>query len=54
MLSNKALDDFKRIWKEEYGEEIDDEKATRQAINLLTFFNAIYRPLRKEWIEDKK
>lgn len=52
MLSEKALEDFKGIWREQFGEDISDEKAAEEAINLLTMFDAIYRPVKKEWMDD--
>jgi len=52
MLSENALNEFKKIWFEEFGEEISDEKAAELAINLLTFFDHIYRPVKKEWLRD--
>ena len=51
MLSETALQDFKKIWKEECGVDISDEKATELAINLLTYFDKIYLPIRKEWLD---
>ncbi|MCH7840674.1 MAG: hypothetical protein IID38_10635 [Planctomycetes bacterium] len=41
MLSKKALKDFKRIWRKQFGEDISDKKATEEGINLLTLMNAI-------------
>ena len=52
MLSKKALDEFKAIWKKQFGEDISDAKATDEGINLLTLFNAIYRPIKKEWANE--
>ncbi len=52
MISKEALEEFKKIWKAEYNEKISDEKATEEGINLLTMFNAIYRPVKKEWLEE--
>lgn len=52
MISAKALQDFKQIWKEEKGEEISDELAMEEAVNLLTLYNAIYRPIKKEWSQE--
>lgn len=52
MLSKQALDEFKAIWKAEFGEDIPDDIATEEAINLLTMFNAIYRPIKKEWVDE--
>lgn len=52
MLSKQALQEFKEIWKKEHGEEISDEFAMEQAMSLLTVFDVIYRPLKKEWLKD--
>jgi len=51
MISQEALEQFKRIWKDEHQEEISDERAMEEAVNLLTMFNAIYRPIKKEWVQ---
>ena len=52
MLSKKSLEEFKKIWREQFGEDISDEKATEQGIKLLTLFKAIYRPIKKEWVDN--
>lgn len=52
MISEQALEEFKRIWKEEYGEEIPDGFALEHAVNLLTFFDAIYRRIKKKWEDE--
>lgn len=54
MLSQKALEEFKAIWKEQFDEEISNEKATEEAINLLTLMNAVYRPIKKDWLKELK
>lgn len=54
MLSEQALQEFKRIWKEERGEEISDELAMEEATQLLTLFDAIYKPIKKLWLDDGK
>jgi hypothetical protein len=51
MISETALQEFKALWREEFGKEISDEQATELAINLLTAFNHTYRPVRKEWLK---
>jgi hypothetical protein len=51
MLSKKALEEFKKIWKNEFKEDISDEVATEQATRLLTLMNAVYKPIKKEWLE---
>lgn len=52
MISDKALQEFKEIWKEQFGEDISDEKAMDGATSLLTLFNVIYKPVKKEWLKD--
>ena len=54
MISEKALQEFKMIWLEEFGEEITDVKALEEAVALLTMFDAIYRPIRREWVEKQE
>jgi hypothetical protein len=50
MLSDESLAEFKEIWKAELDEDLSDKDATAEAISLLTLFNAIYRPVKKEWL----
>lgn len=52
MVSEQALREFKRLWREEFGEELSDEKALEEATALLTMFDAIYRPIKKEWSDE--
>ena len=52
MLSEAALQSFKKLYLEEFGEEISDEQATELGTNLLTLFKHIYRPLKKEWADE--
>lgn len=52
MISTEALNAFKEIWAEEFGQDISDEVAIEEAVNLLTVFNAIYCPIKREWIEE--
>lgn len=54
MLSEAALQEFKKIWFEEFGEDVSDEKAAELGINLLTLFNAIYRPVPKNWLKENE
>lgn len=51
MISEQALQEFKAIWKKQFGEEISDDLAIAEAINLLNLFNVIYKPVKKEWSE---
>jgi hypothetical protein len=52
MISSAALQEFKVLWREEFGSEISDEQATEIATNLLTAFNHSYRPVKKEWLRE--
>lgn len=45
MLTNEAIEEFKQLWKQEYGREIDDEKAGKIANKLLVMMKAIYKPI---------
>jgi len=54
MLSEAALQEFKKIWFEEFGEEISDEKAAELGINLLSLFNVIYKPVPKSWLQNSE
>lgn len=57
MISEIALQEFKKIWREEFNDKISDEEALSAGASLLTLFNHIYRPVKKEWLEaisDKK
>lgn len=50
MISETALQAFKKIWAEEFDEEISDEKATELGANLLSLFNHIYHPVKRGWL----
>jgi hypothetical protein len=52
MLNNEAIEEFKKIYQEEYGIELDDQTARLKAEKLITIMNAIYRPIEKENYQD--
>jgi hypothetical protein len=52
MISDQALQEFKMIWREETGQEISDKEALDAAVALLGVFDAIYRPIPKEWSDE--
>lgn len=54
MISDAALREFREIWAEEIGSEISDEQAMEEATQLLTLFDAIYRPIRKDWLNENE
>lgn len=43
MLSQKAIKEFKQIWKEEFGEDLTDDKAREAGERLLSFFKLLYK-----------
>lgn len=49
MISDKALQEFKEIWRTEMGADISDVEAVELATNLLTLMDAIYEPIRRDW-----
>ncbi|MBI3231530.1 MAG: hypothetical protein HYZ51_00385 [Candidatus Doudnabacteria bacterium] len=51
MLSKKAIDEFKELYKKEYGEELNDFVASEAANRLLRMFDAVYKPIPKAWEE---
>lgn len=52
MISKQALDKLREIYKTEKGLEPSNEVLIAQAVNLLTFFDAIYKPVKKRWLKD--
>ena len=52
MLSHESLEEFKRIWKEETGQDLSDDVAMEQAISLVTMLDATYRPITKNWNDE--
>ena len=54
MISDKALQEYKEIYRKKFGTDIDDATAMEQATSLLTLVNAVYRPIKKEWLEEHK
>lgn len=54
MISKEALEEFKKIYKKEYGKGISNEKAISLDTNLLIMMNAVYRPIKKEWLKESE
>jgi hypothetical protein len=44
-LSKEAIEEFKKIYLEEFKEEISDAKAQELGENLIYLFKIIYRPI---------
>lgn len=52
MLTKHALEEYKQIHLEETGTVLPDDVLANEAINLLTLFNFVYRPIKKAWLEE--
>ena len=52
MLSKQALDEYREIYRREHGDVPSDEILAEEAIKLLTVFDCVYRPIKKEWLHD--
>ena len=42
-LSKTAIKELKKIWKEEFNQELTDEKAKEVGVRLLNFFKVLYK-----------
>lgn len=45
LISQEALVEFKRIYKEQYGEDISDREAYDLAVNLMLLYRRLTQPL---------
>lgn len=52
MLSKHALEEYKEIHHQETGKVLSDDVLADEAINLLTLFNFVYRPIKKAWLQE--
>lgn len=48
MISNEQLDEFKRIYRKEFGKDISDQDALESATKLLNLLEVVYKPMTKE------
>jgi hypothetical protein len=53
-LSKEAVEEFKTIYREEFGEEISDQEAQELGQNLLALLAIIYRPLPNAGQQNRK
>lgn len=44
-ISNEAVLEYQKIYKQEFGEEISFEEALEQGMKLLRLFDIIYKPV---------
>ena len=52
MLTKHAFEEYKEIHRQETGTVLPDDVLANEAINLLTLFNFVYRPIKKEWLKE--
>lgn len=52
MLTKQALEEYKEIHRQETGMVLPDDVLANEAINLLTLFNFVYRPIKKGWLKE--
>ena len=48
MISQKALEEYKKIYQKQYGKTISDADALEQATKLLNLMKIVYKPMTKE------
>lgn len=44
LLPKRAIEDFKKLFKKQYGKELDDVEAVRRANNLVRLYRTVYCP----------
>lgn len=48
MISKERLEEFKRIYRKEFGKDISDQDALESATKLLNLLRVVYKPMTKE------
>jgi len=51
-LSREAIDDFKAIYKDEFGKELSDDEVQEIALRLLRVFGILQKPELSDGLED--
>jgi hypothetical protein len=52
-LPKKAIEEFKQIYLEEYGEKLSEKDAIEKAIKLINLFKVIYKPILNNYGKSK-
>lgn len=47
-LTTQQVNEFKELYQNEFGEELSDEEARKQARNLVQLVASVYQPIRKQ------
>jgi hypothetical protein len=45
LITRELLEEFKELYRKEFGVKLSDENALKRALNVLQLFEAIYRPI---------
>lgn len=48
MISAESLEEFKRIYKKRFSEDLSDKVALEKVTKLLSLMRAVYRPMTQE------
>ena len=48
MISKQAIDEYKKIYKQEFGEDISSEAALANATSFLRLIKTVYKPILKK------
>ena len=48
MISKESLEEFKKIYKKRFGENLSDQVALEKATKLLNLVKTVYRPMTQE------
>ncbi len=48
MISEEALEEFKKIYKKRFSEHLSDQAALEKATKLLDLVKAVYQPMTQE------
>lgn len=50
-LPPKAIIEYQKLFKQEFGQELTYEEAETQGRKLLRLFQIIYKPIPKKWVK---
>lgn len=48
MISKKSLEEFKRIYRKQFGKDISDQDALESATKLLRLMEIVYKPMTRD------
>ena len=54
MLPKQAIEEFKALYKKEFGEDISDSEAQERGLRLINLIQAVYKPIPKIQKDDNQ